>query len=188
MFAIKYKITDNIESLRKTSVEDFENKMCGEIRGLFSLDFNGNQFGFYDESLPKSAEGLFEELIILWFQLLNEAIHKLTESRYIALSAIEDCSWIEFKTEYDNFIVSKISMHLNTNNTPFIVTKPNESIEYLGWKNIKIKRKDFINEVIEKTESLIKCIKQINPSLLESSTIIELTKSLEKSKLIQYQG
>ena len=96
MFAIKYKITDNIESLRKTSVEDFENKMCGEIRGLFSLDFNGNQFGFYDESLPKSAEGLFEELIILWFQLLNEAIHKLTESRYIALSAIEDCSWIEF--------------------------------------------------------------------------------------------
>ena len=79
-------------------------------------------------------------------------------------------------------------MHLNTNNTPFIVTKPNESIEYLGWKNIKIKRKDFINEVIEKTESLIKCIKQINPSLLESSTIIELTKSLEKSKLIQYQG
>ncbi|MCK4261366.1 MAG: hypothetical protein KAX49_20515 [Halanaerobiales bacterium] len=185
MFTIKYKIIDDIEKLKKIDEKYFEHDLAGEIRGLILLDFNSNLVGFYDDSLPIHVAEIFEELLVLWFTLLNKVIHKLTESKYVALSLIENNStWIEFRVDNTYLKVSMISMKFYEDNIPLIITEPNKHIEYLEWKNIKITREEFVNEVISKTDLFIQFIEQINPSLLESFSIKELIKLLKKSKSI----
>ena len=176
MFEIKFKVLDSVELLKRIDLVQFENEYSSDIRGLLSLNFNENIYGFFDENLPNEVEGMFEELLISWFQLLNKVVRNFNEHTYIALKTLEDAfTWIEFSVKGKNtLIVSLINVEPSTGSMDFIVTKPFESFSYSNWGDVEIPIEEFSNEVINKTKLLIHFIRETNSNLLQSKSIREL--------------
>lgn len=179
IFTIKFKIIDNIEMLKKISLAEFEQEHIADIRGLFLLNFNGKTYGYLENDLPPTVEDILAEWLIIWFQLLNKVVKKLTLDKhtYVALHPIEDAyTWIEFiKIEKDELLtINLIEVEPIIGSRSVIVTERFDTYTYGSWNNVKIPLSDFVDEVVNKTQTLISLIKSINPILLKSKNIQRL--------------
>lgn len=171
MFEIKYQIPDRIrKALKDIDVNVFD-LQYHEVHGPIELHFNGKQYGLLAEEsydLP-----MMDELLCYWFELLNKVTLKLLESEdYVALKVFEvPFSWFEFLNEGDNVLIRKVEDTVSLRMPNDIITQPIPEF-YSKWdRHEVINKRQYVEEVIKKTDDFLNDVHCINESLLESKFI-----------------
>lgn len=183
MFEIKFRVLDDVDELAQWDSEKLDTD--GDLEGLILLSFNGNEYGLYHEkgSFQEGVEGFY--LMTHWFQSLAEVCVELQQSDYVALSDIESFnSWIEFKIVNKNHLNISLIETEPENGTGYIVTQPFTSYSYSGWKDILISQGDFRQEVFNKSNDYLSCVKEINPNFIHSNRIVKLVQVLDQVQIL----
>lgn len=183
MFELTFKILDSVDELKNIDLVEFEHEYANNIRGFLLLNFNGKTFGYLEENLPPGIGGINEELLVTWFDLLNDVVKKLIFEKqpYIALKYIENSStWLEFLVnEKGSLVVSLLEVEPCLGSRSVFTDKPFDAWTYGAWNNVEISMDEFTHEVISKTKNLINSVNNINPALLKSKGIQNLIQSVE---------
>lgn len=172
MFKIKYEIfEDDVEELRVMDMLTFD-KEYNQIYGSFTVTFGGHDFIPYPpDHIPLSAKRLYSELILTYFELLNEAVTLLVHHHYIAIKYIENNStWLELRVEKDCIKVSELECEIGPSWNSLICTEEKyfTDAKFGSFHDITILKEQFENEVKEKTQMFIEEIKCMNPMIVES--------------------
>jgi len=177
MIKIKYEIfEDHVEELKNIDLLAFDIDYT-EIYGLFTITLNEHDFvPFPDDNMPLSAKRMFSEGIITHLELLNEVLTTLNQHNYVALKYIENSSsWLEFKVIKDFIKVSELEKEVNSLNS-LICTNDKFLIgaKYGSFKEILVSKKEFEDEVLQKTKLFLEEIENINPLILKSKYFSKL--------------
>ena len=84
--------------------------------------------------------------------------------------------WMEMKVIEDKMFIQRTSLFRNVL-TSYVVDSPYEDFEYYDWKNVVIKKSEFINEVEKVTKEFVDEIRELNVDLLDSEVFKELMKN-----------
>lgn len=173
MFILEYKIPKEVrEVLKRWSVQEFEEEIA-EVEGQIKLDFNGARYGYIDEE----DSAFYNKFLICWFKRLNECCELLKTSKYVAFNMPETNNlWMEMKVIEDKMFIQRTSLFRNVL-TSYVVDSPYEDFEYYDWKNVVIKKSEFINEVEKVTKEFVDEIRELNVDLLDSEVFKELMKN-----------
>lgn len=176
MFEIDFRVVDDFDMLSSISMLEFDEEWT-DIEGFFSLNFDGNVYGyFHDNELQEYETG--PELLTLWFSLLLETIEQLHQNGYIALKVIEtNETWLEFRIEDQFLVVSLARQKVNLSNE-YLITEDRLYFTYPNWKDVRITYEDFENEVRNKTLQYIAKLRDINKNLVETRVIRRLFSQL----------
>ena len=170
MFKINYRIVDDFDLIINNDKKTFDEDP--EIEGFFQLKFDNNIEGYYhDKELSNGEEGL--ELLINWFDLLLEVSENLKINNYVAFQIPEIHNrWIELSLLNENINASLIKDKEEKEIRPIIINTPPKMLEYLNWKNIKILKKDFFEEVAENVKLFVQDLVKLNNKLENSKVLI----------------
>ncbi|GED34778.1 hypothetical protein P9G84_30915 [Brevibacillus centrosporus] len=172
MFKIRYKPNIGDEALKSVTLDDFIDEMGGEITGHILLEFNGSTVGFYDEDLDLD---MFEEMLVCWFDLLNETAKLLLEHDQVALKLIENPSeWILFEKNGVNLSVSFVERSELSRIENYTSTEKFNNVDKYIWRGEKISLEQFRREVVQVTDDFIEYVRDCNASLLSSPTFHSL--------------
>lgn len=172
MFEILYRLTEDIQYLKALDAEKYN--IESDVEGFFSLNFNGNYYGYYhDNSLKKNEKG--DELLTNWFISLLVAYLKLQLTNYVAINDIDSFNaWIELKKQGRMIIASLIEAE-KQNGATEIKTKPFDNYVYGRWHNVEVQIEDFRTETIKKASQYFEEIVSINPKLSKSRRMVKLS-------------
>lgn len=180
MFEIKFKILDDPAWLRTIPLDQFLYECSNDIRGFLLLNFNGNTFGYLDEDFPPGIDTMDEELLVLWFDLLNDVVKKLVFEKhtYVALKYFENSStWFTFIVNGKGILIVSLiedtEKHMGQGRGT-IITQPFDTFVYGDWKNAELSLSQFAHEVIKKTKQFINCVEDISPLILQIKNMQEL--------------
>lgn len=176
MFEVKYRIIIDENYWRKMSLEQINEE--GGIEGFFQINLNSVEYGYYhDGELAADEEGF--DIISTWLSNLLEVCLLADETKYVAIKDTESYNtWLEFISADNSLLVSVIQS--DNFISEYVITKPLESRVYPEWRNITIKREEFFEELINKTNNFISDLAQINPFISKSQRIIKLQSILDK--------
>ena len=178
MFEIKYRIIIDESYWRILNLGQIEKE--GGIEGFFQLNLPSvdYDYGYYhDMELAEGEEGF--DIISTWLSNLLEVCLLIDETKYVAIKDTESYNtWIEFISADNDLLLSVIQS--DSLISEYVITKPLENRVYPEWRDIIVKREEFIEEVINNTKKFISDLTQINPLLCMSRTIVELQSMIEK--------
>lgn len=174
MFCIEYEILEE-EKARLSNVKEFE---LDNIAGQMRLVFNDKEIGFVDKEIPYDGE-----LLLTWFQKLNEVIIQLRASDFITMWLPDSTNiWLEFKSISKIILISKIRAEAENHIEKTITNVPKKR-EEIFWSE-SIEKENFLEEVFESTNKLIQESILLNRLLLESKELVELKNTYEEAKHI----
>lgn len=159
MFKIEYKITDLPEYDFFKGQYGFFKFICNENSyGMVLDDLKKNKkTNISDEEFDEEFEKLMADVYVCdWFERFIRVAEKLKTNDYILLSDVDSyCAWIEFKSEGDYLIISV--PYSDKTNERFDVDCELK-IEPWGyeWKNQKILKSEFKEELIKQVKNYIK--------------------------------
>ena len=175
MFKLEYAILFN-EKKRLNKVENltlFE-KELDEVEGQIHITCNKNEIGFVDETIPYEGEYLVE-----WLQLLNTGILQLEDKGYFVMLVPDSADvWLEFKLLNEMVCINEVQTEENYKE--FIMTN-NIEITKNFWSD-KIKKVEFFQEILKKTEAFIQEVYSINKLIVGSKRMKRLIKIFQMSK------
>ncbi|WP_139488797.1 hypothetical protein [Brevibacillus dissolubilis] len=170
MFTIRYKIIhDEFVDYRTIDLCDFETNH-GDIEGSLELCFHDKTVGFLDDDFPAIPEWL-----VVWFRdLLTVSLYLLSHD-YVAYKLPEASRiWLEFKRSGDDLIVSLVEDVPREEITNHFIVEPLGEFQKSDWSGVRIKREQFLREIIDQTEGFLEEIRTINPCLLQSTALQKL--------------
>lgn len=151
MFEISYKVFKNNE------IEDDE--LNGEY-GYFQFDIDHESYGIL---IPQEIEE-FSVSVYDWFLNFLEALLILENHNYVLISDIEKSDiWIELKKEDNNLKISKVSAG-KIEVGGVVLKEKLPDTKYLYWKEKEVSFLEFKSELLEKSQSYIDEIKELNNS------------------------
>ncbi|MDN9011568.1 hypothetical protein [Brevibacillus laterosporus] len=169
MFIINYQLALSESEISSLTYEEFLEDYGDDFLGLILFSFNEQEYGYYSEDATVHEFNLCQEWIILWFQLLNDAVLLLKKEGYAAIKTIEEPdNWIVFKNRNENVLIDFV---LATDRIPNVVVSavPLCGIYDAGWENEIINKAQFLSELKTKTGDFIQKIERLNNNLAESS-------------------
>lgn len=176
MFAIMYRITENLESFKK--IDEIPINEESGIEGFFEMNFNERTYGYFHNNPLKDGEEGFE-LLTNWFDSLLKVSINLNHTGYALLNDIESYNtWIEFKKTHGSNIFISIIESDKPNGVCEVITEQVNNYKYGEWNNISINFNEFNDELISKTENFLDELSEINQKLLESNRITNIKKLL----------
>lgn len=178
MFIINYRIIVDEDYWAKMNLEQIEKE--GGIEGFFQLTVDSGSYGYYhNRKLEEGEEGF--DIVSTWLSNLLEVCLLIDDTKYVAIKDTESYNtWIEFASLENELLVSVIQSDNFV--SEYIITKPKETRRYPEWRDIAVKREEFIEEVMKKTEDFIDELVKINPLICRSQRIIHLKSMLEKAR------
>lgn len=180
MFQIKYEILDD-EKKRISGIKnisEFENDF-NTVVGQIQLMFNDRVEGFVDKEIPYDGE-----LLITWFQLLNDAILYLKNYRFATIYKPDtDNIWLEFVLKDSSIEVTQIRAEEQKHVENLIENTPRKVSEVLWHESIR--KDEFYSTILAETESLIKRILSVNELMSRSHELMKLEKKYLVSQEIQ---
>lgn len=179
MFEIKYRIIVDELYWKKMNLEQMEKE--GGIEGFFQLNLHSVNYGYYhDRELAEGEEGF--DIISTWLSNLLEVCLLIDDTKYVAIKDAESYNtWLEFISAADDLLVSQIQS--NSFISEYVITKPLENRVYPEWRDIKVKKEEFIEEVVNKSKKFITDLSQITPLLSMGQRIVQLQSLLDKARL-----
>ncbi len=189
MIKLKYQIIDDFETIKKLSAENFDREY-NDIEGNFAIEINQYEYGlYYDEPIEDEQWGW--EKLFHWFYAFLEICIELKTENYLLINDIESYnSYIEFKMNGKNVIISYIISNKFLNQTTsfgmgYIEKTQPKPYEYGDWKDVEITYDELKDEVVRVTEQFFKELEKINKNLLESKYILRMKNLVEKVKNIK---
>lgn len=147
MFELDYKIV-------QSEYDDF----IGQ-HGFFLIKCNENDYG---EMYSGELEDIMDKVSLYdWFERLFKVVENLMIKDYVVLSDVESYNtWIEFKKEKDEIIVSvvKATKEQNSHDIEFDLRAPKPG----KWINQVISFNQLKNEVLKKGIEYVKTISEAN--------------------------
>lgn len=176
MFEIKYRVIIDESYWKKMNLEQIEQEEG--IEGFFQLNMHSVEYGYYhNRELAVGEEGF--DIISTWLSNLLEVCLLINNTKYVAIKDTESYNtWLEFISADNDLLVSVVQS--DSFISEYVTTKPIENRVYPEWRDIKVKRGKFIDEVVNKTNNFITDLSQINPLLITSQRIIQLQSMLNK--------
>ena len=176
MFTIKYKVS-------KQRYNDF----IGEM-GYYQIKCNDKLYG---EIYPDELEDIMgTEYLYDWFEELLQIAIELNERDYIALNNIESNNrWLEFAKQQNEILISVVKSE-KQNGVGFIVYNLQEkSYDENLLKEEKVIYKDFIREILIKSNKYLNEVKQLNMKEGNAEQIKRLCDLIvELEKIYEQQG
>ena len=155
MFTINYKVSKH-----------FYNDFIGD-EGYYQIACNEKLYG---DIYPDELEDIMgTEYLCDWFEEMLQIAVELNERDYIALSNIESyILWLEFVKKRNTILISVVRS-VKQNGVGFIVYDlPEKSYDENSLNEEKVVYKDFIREILTKSNAYINEVKQLN--LTEGNT------------------
>ncbi|MFS0837396.1 hypothetical protein [Paenibacillus sp. 1P03SA] len=176
MFEIKYRIIIDESYWKTMNLEQIEKE--GGIESFFQLNLHSVEYGYYhDRELAEGEEGF--DIISTWLSNLLEVCLLIDDMKYVAIKDTESYNtWLEFISADNDLLVSVIQS--DSFISEYVITKPLSNRVYPEWRDIKVKREEFIEEVINNTKKFISDLAQINPFIILSQRIVQLESMLDK--------
>ncbi|WP_028543621.1 hypothetical protein [Paenibacillus taiwanensis] len=152
--------------IKQLSAEEFD-RTIQDINGAIELNFNGCKYGMFFDDCPFG-----EERLLRWFIDLLNIAEKIKTHHYIAYR-IPDSSnlWLEFISQEIELSVSLVEDMDRDSILDLYIYQPHKEFKYSHWKESKIRKTSFIDEVILNSQKLLNFISVLNPQLLECGTI-----------------
>ncbi|PCN46020.1 hypothetical protein B9C88_00365 [Brevibacillus laterosporus] len=169
MFRINYQLALSESEISSLTHEELIEDYGDDFLGLILFSFNEQEYGYYSEDATIHEFNFFQEWIISWFQMLNEALIMLKKEGYAAIKTIEEPdNWIVIKNRNENVLIDFV---LATDRVPkeFVTPVPLCSIYDAGWENEIINKAQFLSELKTKTGDFIQKIERLNNNLAKSS-------------------
>jgi hypothetical protein len=178
LFEIKYRIIIDESYWKTMNLEQIEKE--GGIEGFFQINLHSVDYGYYhNRELAEGEEGF--DIISTWLSNLLEVCLLIDDTKYVAIKDTESYNtWLEFISAENDLLVSVIQS--DSFISEYVITKPLENRVYPEWRDIKVKREKFIEEVVNKTKNFITDLSQINPLLSMSQRIVQLQSMLDKAR------
>lgn len=178
MFKINFRIVDDIDELKKTTVYDF-NTEINFITGFFQICVGDQYVGCYYHQNPLDKDETGGELIDYWFRRLLDVIYLLeTETNYVAFQEIETVNrWLEFKRIQDKVIINIVVDKPNIIRK-LLIKKPYNGFSYEKQGRAEVNFSQLKKNVIDKVEEFLRDLKEINSQLLETKMANNLEKML----------
>jgi hypothetical protein len=176
LFEIKYRIIIDESYWEKMNLEQIEQE--GGIEGFFQLNLHSVDYGYYhDRELAEGEEGF--DIISTWLSNLLQVCLLIDDTKYIAIKDTESYNtWLEFIPAENDLLVSVIQS--DSFISEYVITKPLENRVYPEWRDITVKKKEFIEEVSNNTKKFISDLAQISPFISMSQRIVQLQSMLDK--------
>ena len=149
MFTIKYKVS-----------KQRYNNFIGEM-GYYQIKCNDKLYG---DIYPYELEDIMGiEYLYDWFEDLLQIAIELNERDYIALNNIESNNiWLEFTKQQNKILISVVKSE-KKNGIGFIAYNLQEkSYVEKSLKEEKVEYKDFIMEILIKSNKYLNEVKQLN--------------------------
>lgn len=179
MFEIKYRIIIDESYWKTMNLEQIEKE--GGIEGFFQINLHSVDYGYYhNRELGEGEEGF--DIISTWLSNLLEVCLLIDGTKYVAIKDTESYNtWLEFISVDNDLLVSVVQSDRFIGE--YVITKPIENRVYPEWRDIKVNKEKFIEEVVNKTKNFITYLSQINPLLSMSQRIVQLQSLLDKARL-----
>ncbi|WP_046227066.1 hypothetical protein [Paenibacillus dauci] len=176
MVEIKYRIIIDESYWRKMNLDTIEKE--GGIEGFFQLNLHSVNYGYYhDRELAEGEQGF--DIISTWLSNLLEVCILIDDTKYVAIKDTESYNtWLEFISADNDLLVSVIQS--DSFISKYVITKPLENRVYPEWKDIIVKKEEFIEEVINSVKKFISELAQINSLISMSQRIAQLQSMLDK--------
>lgn len=176
MFEIKYRIIIDESCWKKMNLDTIEKE--GGIEGFFQLNLHSVNYGYYhDRELAEGEQGF--DIISTWLSNLLEVCLLIDDTKYVAIKDTESYNtWLEFISADNDLLVSVIQS--DSFISEYVITKPLENRVYPEWKDIMVKKEEFIEEVINNVKKFISELAQINSFISMSQRIAQLQSMLDK--------
>ncbi|MBU5442528.1 hypothetical protein [Paenibacillus sp. MSJ-34] len=174
---VNYKLRMPEEEIKRLSLQEFDEEYYGDFFGMFSLEANGCVFGHVEEEPTEIDFDFFEEWVLGWFSLMNDAVNELYKYGYSAVKVIEEMlSWLEFIETEEGFITIRyVSANDDQNET--IKGRELTEVNEIYWSVNRIPLNLFYEEVRRKTAEILDYIYRLNPELFGSRyTLFHLIK------------
>jgi hypothetical protein len=178
MVQIRFRIIPcNVIWSEMMSLDELNNE--GSVEGFFSINVNGNTFGYYhDNSLREGEQGF--DLITTWFEQLTEAFLLLDKFKYVAVSDIDSHNtWIEFVEINDREISVSILRSEDKTGKGYYVTQPLDNFEYGEWKHSTVDKSEFKAELLQQTDNFITSLEKINTIFLQTRRVKTILSHLQ---------
>ncbi len=175
MFEIKYRIIIDEIYWKTMNLEQIEKE--GGIEGFFQINLHSVDYGYYhNRELAEGEEGF--DIISTWLSNLLEVCLLIDDTKYVAIKDTESYNtWLEFISTDNDLLVTVVQS--DSFISEYVITKPIENRVYPEWRDVKVNREKFIEEVVNKTENFITNLSQINPLLSMSQRIVQLQSLLD---------
>lgn len=178
MFEIKYRIVDDLETLKGIKAPRF-NEEWGNISGFFRVSFGSHKEGnYYHENEMENYE-MGEELINYWLEVLLEAVLLLSkETDYVALREIDTIDrWIEFRRHRSEVVVNAARDEENVLRDLWI-SSPQNVFLYIEPLDCVCEWEELKRQVLFKTRQFLKELQNINPELVKTEMAFKLNEGL----------
>ncbi|GEC90798.1 hypothetical protein [Brevibacillus brevis] len=161
--------------MKVITANDFDREYR-DIEGIIELDFHGHKYGYYFEDHPFG-----EERLVRWFTDLLTIALKLQKKDYLAYKIPESsCDWLEFKATNDELRVSLVESFEGGSILELFIAEPSKEFNNSAWSEVLVSKQQVIHEVLSKARKLKCFIEVLNPQILNSKTIKELTSLIDK--------
>ena len=171
-------LEEEVKRLRECELMVF-NK-AGIIEGQFEIVFEKIRVGYVHKDIPFG-----NELILLWFKILNKAVIELNHNRYAIFIVPDTPYWLEMDMRDDKILITTLESKVE--NINFLVTgeKRIDLFNKIGIVDI-VEKDKFINLVRIRSKGLINFICHINGRLKNSIGINELSELIDEASYIGY--
>ncbi|MED1919774.1 hypothetical protein P4V64_31340 [Bacillus thuringiensis] len=140
------------------------------------MDFHGHKYGYYFEEHPFG-----EERLVRWFTDLLTITLKLQKTDYLAYKIPESsCEWLEFKATNDELRVSLVESHEGGSIPELFITEPSKEFKSSTWGEVQVSKQQINQEILSKARKLMCFIEVLNPQIVNSKSIKELTSLIDK--------
>lgn len=177
MFTISFKAIDNFDEIKQMSAKQFD-LTKQDFEGIIELDFNGSEYGMFLDDCPFGNERL-----IRWFVDLLTIVQKIRIHQYVAYRIPDSANlWLEFKQQGVELQVSLVEGIDREVILDLFITEPNEQFRYSNWKDINVSSASFTDEIMKSAHQFLDFVTELNPDLLQSTSIQILQKKLTDVK------
>lgn len=179
MFCIDYQILEE-EKRRLSSIKnikefemDFNN-----IEGQIQLTCNDKKIGFVNKEVSYAGE-----LLITWFQKLNEVIIQLRTNEFVTMWIPDSADiWLEFLAIKKIIVVSQIKAETEMHIKKTVTNIPKTNTDFFWSENIS--REEFLSTVLGSTNEFLRDIISLNELLGETKEVMKLENSYQKATMM----
>lgn len=180
---IRYRIIDYVDEIKNKSIELL--KKDNEIYGMFNIQLNNNEIGFFvdEDSLPLSQaleEDIFtyHDCLFIWFISINKVLNLLEKYNIVKLLDIESLNYgYIFKKEGNKLkVISGVMKALDNITINDDAYEKADFIEYIDYKKLK---ESSINE----TRKFIIEVLSINNNFSYTDFMQELIDEMKNLKI-----
>lgn len=184
LFGIRWKL---IENLSYVSLEEF-NRDCGwTVVGWLEVVIGQGKIGFYPDAdmWPDGTEGLegLQEDILYWFRSLWEGLIAVKTGENYEIKLLNQNLMKLVLKPCEN--TEEVEVSLNRSRTQVILwetKKPTWLEEKVEWTE-SVPLKEFEREIYMSLKQFIEMISDVNPQLLRSRWLQELSEAVNKEAM-----